>query len=48
MASCLQMAGLQTDSTKPVIDLDEINGNVHLTHKLEFRAFQIGKLSPDY
>ena len=45
MASCLRMAGLQTDSTKPVINLDEINGNVHLTHNLSLGPFESATIS---
>ena len=45
MASYLRMAGMQTDSTKPVIDLDEINGNVHLTHNLSLGNFESATIS---
>ena len=45
MASCLRMAGLQTDSTKHFIDLDEINGNVHLTHNLSLGPFESATIS---
>ena len=45
MASCLLMAGLQTESTKPVINLDEINGNVHLTHNLSLGPFESATIS---
>ena len=40
MASYLRMASMQTDSTKPVIDLNEITGNVHLTHNLSLGPFK--------
>ena len=45
MASCLRMAGLQTDNIKPVIDLDEINGSVHLTHNLSLGPFESATIS---
>ena len=45
MASYFQMAGMQMDSTKPVIDLDEINGNVHLTHNLSLGPFESATIS---
>ena len=40
MASYLHMMSMQTDSTKPVIDLDEITGNVHLAHNLSLGPFK--------
>ena len=45
MASYLRMAGMQTDSSKPVIDLDEIAGNVHLTHNLSLGPFETATIS---
>ena len=45
MASHLCMASMQTDSTKPVIDLDEITGNVHLTHNLSLGPFESATIS---
>ena len=45
MASYLRMARMQTDSTKPVIDLDEITGNVHLTHNLSLGPFESATIS---
>ena len=45
MASHLHMASMQTDSTKPVVDLDEITGNVHLTHKLSLGPFESATIS---
>ena len=45
MASYLRMASMQTDSTKPVIDLDEITGNVHLTHNLSLGPFESATIS---
>ena len=38
-------ACMQTDSTKPVIDLDEITGNVHLTHNLSLGPFETATIS---
>ena len=45
MASYLCMASMQTDSSKPVIDLDEITGNVHLTHNLSLGPFETATIS---
>ena len=45
MASHLRMASMQTDSSKPVIDLDEITGNVHLTHNLSLGPFETATIS---
>ena len=45
MASYLCMASMQIDSTKPVIDLDEITGNVHLTHNLSLGPFESATIS---
>ena len=45
MASYLRMASMQTDSTKPVIDLNEITGNVHLTHNLSLGPFESATIS---
>ena len=45
MASYLRMASMQTDNTKPVIDLDEITGNVHLTHNLSLGPFESATIS---
>ena len=45
MASYLRMASMQTDSSKPVIDLDEIAGNVHLTHNLSLGPFETATIS---
>ena len=45
MASYLRMASMQTDSSKPVIDLDEITGNVHLTHNLSLGPFETATIS---
>ena len=38
MASYLRMAGMQTK--EPVINLEEINATVHLTHNLSFGPFE--------
>ena len=45
MATHLRMASMQTDSSKPVIDLDEITGNVHLTHNLSLGPFETATIS---
>ena len=45
MASYLRMASMQTDSTKPIIDLDEITGNIHLTHDLSLGPFETATVS---
>ena len=45
MASYLQMAGMQMNSKEPVIDLDEINGIVHLTHNLSLGLFESTTIS---
>ena len=45
MASYLRMAGMQTDCTKPVIDLNEITGSVHLTHNLSLGPFESATIS---
>ena len=45
MASYLRMASMQTDSFKPVINLDEIAGNVHLTHNLSLGPFESATIS---
>ena len=45
MAAHLRMASMQTDSSKPVIDLDEITGNVHLTHNLSLGPFETATIS---
>ena len=45
MASYLRMASMQTDSTKPIIDLDEITGSVHLTHNLSLGPFETATVS---
>ena len=45
MASPLRMASMQTDSTEPIIDLDEITGNVHLTHNLSLGPFESATIS---
>ena len=45
MASYLRMASMQNDSSKPVIDLDEIAGNVHLTHNLSLGPFETATIS---
>ena len=45
MATHLRMASMQTDSSKPVIDLDEIAGNVHLTHNLSLGPFETATIS---
>ena len=45
MASYLRMAGMQTNNEKPVIDLDEITGNVHLTHNLSLGPFESAIIS---
>ena len=43
--SYLRMAGMQTDQGKPIIDLDEITGNVHLTHNLSLGPFESATIS---
>ena len=43
MASYLQMAGMQTK--EPVINLEEINGTVHLTHNLSLGPFKTATIS---
>ena len=45
MASYLRMAIMQTDGTKPVINLDEITGNIHLTHDLSLGPFETATVS---
>ena len=45
MASYLRMAGMQVEEGKPVIDLDEITGNVHLTHNLSLGPFESATIS---
>ena len=45
MASYLRMASMQTDSSKPVIDLDEITCNVHLTHNVSLGPFETATIS---
>ena len=45
MASYLRMAGMQTEEEKPAIDLDEITGNVHLTHNLSLGPFESATIS---
>ena len=45
MASHLRMASMQTDSVKPIIDLEEITGDVHLTHNLSLGPFQTATIS---
>ena len=45
MASYLRMASMQTDSAKSVIDLNEITGNVHLTHNLSLGPFESATIS---
>ena len=45
MASYLWMAGMQMNSKEPVIDLDEINGTVHLTHNLSLGPFESATIS---
>ena len=45
MASYLRMASMQTDNTKPVIDLEEITGNVHLSHNLSLGPFESATIS---
>ena len=45
MATHLRMASMQTDSSKPVIDLDENTGNVHLTHNLSLGPFETATIS---
>ena len=45
MATHLRMASMQTDSSKPVIHLDEITGNVHLTHNLSLGLFETATIS---
>ena len=45
MASYLRMVSMQTDGTKPVIDLNEITGNVHLTHNLSLGPFESATIS---
>ena len=45
MASYLRMASMQTESSKPAIDLDEIVGNVHLTHNLSLGPFESATVS---
>lgn len=34
------MAGLQVNSEEPFLDLNEINGSVHLTHNLNLGPFE--------
>ena len=43
MASFLQMAGMQTK--EPVINLEEINGTVHLTQNLSLGPFKTATIS---
>ena len=43
MASYLRMASMQTK--EPVIDLEEINGTIHLTHNLSLGPFETGTIS---
>ena len=43
MASYLQMAGMQTKD--PIIDLNEVNGTVHLTHNLSLGPFETATIS---
>ena len=43
MASYFQMAGMQT--IEPVINLEEINGTVHLTHNLSLGPFETATLA---
>ena len=45
MASHLHMASMQTDSEKPIIDLNEITGNAHLTHNLSLGPFESATIS---
>ena len=45
MASYLCMASMQTDSTRPIIDLDEITGNIHLTLNLSLGPFEAATVS---
>ena len=45
MASYLRMVSMQTDSTKLIIDLDEITGSVHLTHNLSLGPFETATVS---
>ena len=45
MASYLRMASMQTENPKPVIDLDEITGNVHFTHNLSLGPFESATVS---
>ena len=45
MASYLCMASMQTENSKPVIDLDEIVGSVHLTHNLSLGPFESATVS---
>ena len=45
MALYLRMASMQTDSTKPIIDLDEITGSVHLTPNLSLGPFETATVS---
>ena len=40
-----RMAGMQTEEEKPVINLDEITGNVHLTHNLSLGPFESATIS---
>ena len=43
MASCLRMAGMQTK--EPVINLEEINGTIHLTHNLSLGPFETATIA---
>ena len=43
MASYLRMASMQTK--EPVIDLEEINGTIHLTHNLSLGPFETATIS---
>ena len=45
MASYLWMAGMQMNSEEPVINLDEINGTIHLTHNLNLKPFESATIS---
>ena len=45
MASYRDMASMQTDSSKPIVDLDEIAGSVHLTHNLSLGPFESATIS---
>ena len=43
MASYLQMAGMQIKD--PIIDLNEVNGTIHLMHNLSLGPFETATIS---